>query len=53
MWHIDHIVPLDSAETEAELVKLFRISNIQLLWASENLEKGCKLDWVRKSADGK
>ncbi len=47
-WHIDHIVPLSSAKTKAELVTLCNLSNLQLLWASENLEKGSKLDWVRR-----
>jgi hypothetical protein len=38
-WHIDHIVPLASAKTEEELIKLLHYSNLQPLWASENYKK--------------
>jgi hypothetical protein len=39
-WHIDHIIPLDSAKTEEELIKLCHYTNLQPLWARENLSKG-------------
>ena len=42
-WHIDHIVPLASAKTEKELIKLFHYKNLQPLWAKDNLIKGKKL----------
>lgn len=42
-WHIDHIIPLSSANTEEELIKLFHYKNTQPLWAEENLKKGCKI----------
>ena len=42
-WHIDHIVPLASAKTEEELMKLFHYTNLQPLWAKDNLTKGSKL----------
>lgn len=42
-WHIDHIIPLASANTEEELIKLFHYTNTQPLWAEENLRKGCKI----------
>lgn len=38
-WHIDHIIPLASANTEQELKKLFHYSNLQPLWAKDNLSK--------------
>jgi hypothetical protein len=39
-WHIDHIVAVSTAETEAELIKLFALENLQVLWWWENLSKG-------------
>jgi len=38
-WHIDHIIPLASAKTEAELIKLCHYRNLQPLWAEENRRK--------------
>ena len=43
--HIDHIVPLSIASTEEEIIELCHYTNLQLLKASDNLEKGDKLDW--------
>jgi hypothetical protein len=42
-WHIDHIIPLASANTEDELLKLFHYTNLQPLWAEENLLKSNKI----------
>lgn len=42
-WHVDHIIPLDSAKTEEELYKLFHYTNLQPLWWNENLSKGSKI----------
>lgn len=42
-WHIDHIVPLASATTEEELCALCHYTNLQPLFASDNLSKGAKL----------
>lgn len=42
-WHIDHIVPLSSAKTEDELYKLCHYTNLQPLWAEENLKKSNKI----------
>ena len=38
-WHIDHIIPLSSAKTLDELEKLCHYTNLQPLWAEENLRK--------------
>jgi hypothetical protein len=45
-WHIDHIKPcsvFDLTDPE-EQKKCFHFSNLQPLWASENLSKGAKWD---------
>lgn len=42
-WHLDHIIPLASAQTEEELIALCHYTNLQPLWAEDNLRKGAKL----------
>ena len=42
-WHIDHIIPLSSAKTEDELYKLCHYTNLQPLWAEDNLKKSNKI----------
>jgi len=42
-WHIDHIIPLSSAKTENELIKLCHYKNLQPLWAKDNLIKSNKI----------
>jgi hypothetical protein len=42
-WHIDHIIPLSSAKTEKEMYKLCHYTNLQPLWAFDNLSKGSKI----------
>ncbi len=39
-WHIDHIKPLALAHTEEETYDLCHYTNLQPLWAIENLKKG-------------
>lgn len=38
-WHIDHIVPLSSATSEDELKMLAHYTNLQPMWAKDNLSK--------------
>ena len=42
-WHIDHIIPLDSANDENELYSLCYYTNLQPLWGNENIRKGAKI----------
>ena len=41
-WHIDHIKPLALAANEEELKSLCHYSNLQPLWAEDNMRKGKK-----------
>jgi len=41
-WHVDHIKPLSSAKTEEDLLNLCHYSNLQPLWAIDNIKKGSK-----------
>ena len=43
--HIDHIVPLKTAKTVDDIIRLNHYTNLQLLKAEDNLHKGAKLDW--------
>lgn len=47
--HIDHIIPLSSAKTEDELLKLCHYTNLQPLWAEDNLRKSNKIFTIEKS----
>lgn len=38
-WHIDHKIPIASAKTKPEIIKLFHYTNLQPLWAMDNLLK--------------
>lgn len=42
-WHVDHIVPLDSASTSEEMMKLSHYTNLQPMWAIPNIKKGNKI----------
>lgn len=38
-WHIDHIIPLAAAKTPERLKKLCHYTNLQPMWAEDNLSK--------------
>ena len=42
-WHIDHIIPLASAETLEETEKLAHYTNLQPMWATDNIKKSNKI----------
>jgi hypothetical protein len=42
-WHLDHIIPISSAKTEEDVIKLNHYTNFQPLWAKDNLIKGSKI----------
>ena len=41
-WQIDHKIPISSAKTEEEIIKLNHYTNLQPLWRFDNLSKGKK-----------
>jgi hypothetical protein len=45
LWHIDHIMPCASFDLskKEEQYKCFHYTNLQALWAHENLSKGAKM----------
>lgn len=47
VWHIDHIVPLSAhnfvSSEDIDFKKAWALSNLQPLWASDNMSKGAKL----------
>ena len=45
LLHIDHIIPISSAKTKEDVIKLNHYSNLQYLFAEDNLEKGDSLGW--------
>lgn len=58
MIHIDHKIPLSAASTEFEVIALNHYTNLQPLWAEDNLKKSNKyniedfkkyMDWYKKN----
>lgn len=52
-WHIDHITPLATAETEADIIRLNHYTNLQPLWAADNLRKGGRILAAPDQQDGR
>ena len=42
-WHIDHRIPLDSAKSQEDVIKLCHYTNLQPMWAKYNIKKGNKI----------
>jgi hypothetical protein len=47
-WHIDHIIPLNSGKNDKEIFKLMHYTNLQPLWAEDNLRKKDKILKIEK-----
>jgi hypothetical protein len=41
--HLDHIIPISSAKSEEEIIRLNHYTNFQPLWAEDNFKKGDKI----------
>lgn len=41
-WHLDHIIPISTAKSEEDVKRLSHYSNLQPLWAEDNLKKSNK-----------
>jgi hypothetical protein len=42
-WHLDHIIPMATAKTQEDVIRLNHYTNFQPLWAEENLKKSTKI----------
>jgi hypothetical protein len=42
-WHIDHIIPVSTAKTDDGVYSLCHYTNLQPLWAEDNLKKSDKI----------
>ena len=42
-WHIDHIIPLSSAKTEEDVIRLNHYTNFRPLWKEDNQIKSNKI----------
>ena len=42
-WQIDHIIPLSTAKTVEDVIKLCHYTNLQPLWAEDNRRKSNKI----------
>ncbi len=47
LWHIDHIIPISVAKTEKSIYRLFHFSNLQPLWALDNISKSNKYNMAK------
>jgi hypothetical protein len=45
-WHVDHMMSLAMAKSKHEAEKLCHYTNLQPLWAKDNLKKGTKEIWI-------
>jgi len=42
-WHIDHIIPIATAITEDDVVRLNHFTNLRPMWALDNIRKGAEI----------
>ena len=51
LWHVDHIIPCASFDfSDPEQQKFcFHYTNLQPLWAIDNIKKGAKLDYEKEN----
>lgn len=50
-WSLDHILPLNLANTQEDLLKLCHYTNLQPLWSIDNIIKGSKVPaWYKKAS---
>jgi ssDNA-binding Zn-finger/Zn-ribbon topoisomerase 1 len=42
-WHLDHVVPLATAKTQEDVVRLNHFTNYRPLWATDNISKGARI----------
>lgn len=42
-WHLDHIIPIATAQSEEDIIRLNHYTNFQPLWWDENIKKGAKI----------
>ena len=47
LWHLDHIIPISLGLTEQEILALNHYTNLQPLWAEDNLSKGNNIHWQK------
>jgi hypothetical protein len=45
-WHLDHIIPISSAKNEDDVIALNHFTNLRPLWASDNLKKHAKMEFL-------
>ena len=46
LWHLDHIVPVSTANTQAEVLALNHFTNLRPIWAMDNWKKGANQTYL-------
>lgn len=44
--HIDHIIPIATAKTEEDVLRLNHFTNLRPMWAADNMNKGAKVEYL-------